>query len=174
MPGSTAGKMPAATVNTYGSGARAGPESCVNTGAHRKSKAPSPLRSRLRLRLRRCKLQLTRPRRSAAKTGAGALQNFNAGVLTHNPQIAPDAAEHNQFTRPFEAKLRCTDTSISFMVLAMAANHSSPAKVAAITSEQRFGVVLKEIDFAVKGFRLTRFQPANARVIVQTDDHALK
>src|ERR1044071_4498183 len=40
----------------FGSGARARPEPCVNTGARRKSKAPSPLRS------------------------AGALQNLNAGA----------------------------------------------------------------------------------------------
>jgi hypothetical protein len=50
------------------------PEPGVNTAARRKSKAPSPLRSRLWLR--RGKLHLTWPRRSAAKTGAGALQRL--------------------------------------------------------------------------------------------------
>jgi len=55
----------------------------ASISARRRAKAPSPLRSRLRLRLRRGKLQLTWPRRSAAKTGVPA---HSKGARVCDPQ----------------------------------------------------------------------------------------
>ena len=67
----------------FGFGARARPELCVNTGAGRKSKAPSPLRS------------------------AGALQNLNAGALntyfghSRGPVVVPRCARHRRQGKEF-------------------------------------------------------------------------